>query len=173
MKIIKQKHIEIIKKSGSIPCSNDLSPPTTLSIHIFLKSTTHNTASRLGGVGSSCYISSGKKQVSRNSHLPSHYIRKHAASWLLVRFTMPDVCKTKLSALVSMRPHCSVHMPEAISLHVSWMKLNGLGRPYRFYSVWHTSSPPSLQQALCVLRPLTSQPFVAEWHTFCEELSAA
>ena len=29
------------------------------------------------------------------------------------------------SALVSMRPHCSVHMLEAISLHVSWMKLNG------------------------------------------------
>ena len=62
MKSIKQKHIEIIKnhRSGSILCSNDLSP-TTLLIQIFLKTTTHNTASRLGGVGSSCYISSGKK----------------------------------------------------------------------------------------------------------------
>ena len=80
MKIIKQKHIEIIKNhSGSIPCSNDLSP-TTLLIQIFLKTTTHNTASRLGGVGSSCYISSGKKATVIHSHQPSHYIRKHAAS---------------------------------------------------------------------------------------------
>ena len=81
MKSIKQKHIEIIKnhRSGSIPCSNDLSP-TTLLIQIFLKTTTHNTASRLGGVGSSCYISSGKKATVIHSHLLSHYIRKHAAS---------------------------------------------------------------------------------------------
>ena len=50
--------------------------------------------SRLGGVGSSCYISSGKKATVIHSHLLSHYIRKHAASWLLVRFTIPAVCKT-------------------------------------------------------------------------------
>lgn len=49
------------------------------------------------------------------------------------------------SALVSMRPHCSVHMLEAISLHVSWMKLNQLwDGPIVFQRLAHfTTTKPS------------------------------
>ena len=46
-----------------------------------------------------------------HSHLPSHYVRKHAPC------SLPAVCKTKLNAFASMLPRSTEHMPKTISLH--------------------------------------------------------
>ena len=112
------------------------------------------------GVGDVKFLHIERKITSVvHSHPPSHYIRTRALGWRLMMFTLLAARKTKLNAFASMLPHCAAHMWRTISSFLSrpWTAVV-FGMALSCFSVWRASPHPSLQQAVCGMPPLTSQP---------------
>ena len=111
-----------------------------------------------------------KKTSVVHSHLPSHYIRKHAPGWQVAVFTtrrtQNKTLKLSLSCCHTALRTCWRQF-HCVALVWNWTSLV-FGVALSSFIVWRasTSPPPSLQQAFCGMPPLTSQPFGAEWHAF-------